>query len=379
MRIVTQELKDNVDDLHESLLLRQDAEMTESSIFVFDLSKESNVVPLDPYSLLLYVGGLLPAVPGVLVPCGNYGYVSFRPANLERDDHLVLVKLKNQSDPEVLETVIQALCEDLGDDVFIKVGMMMKKMITTMKQRKKKKSIFQRISSLVLTQPTSSDTKKEILLLWFSHAILGPVFITRSLELIQFDEPVASKAICCSTTNKIKGRNRWSFWDFSMDHVILMDRNYFIFDGEDCEDMDYPQEIKCNYIGLKDEKSKIQSVTERFLCNCEKSYMDKLDHSDYNSYHIDIVKTEAGPKRLKLQYGGGVFYGMLGTLIEIVNGVRFYDWRKTTPGVGWELWLGRDEQSKLKDYRTLKEENSKLQREIAKLRKLLRNQSNEQQ
>ena len=351
--------------------------MKESSIFVFDLSKESNLVPLDPYSLLLYIAGLLPAIPGILIPCGDYGYASFRPAKLERDDHLILIKLTNKLDPQNLEHVIDAFCDDLGTDVFIKVGKMMKKVITTMKKRKKKQSVFDQICNLVLTGTMIKTTKKEILHLWFSDAILGPIFITRSLELIEFDEAVESKAIYCSTTNKLKAK--MSFWQFTMDHVILMDKNYFIINGKDCEDMDYPMEVQHNYIGLKDQNSKIQSVKETFLCNFEKKYLHNFDKIDYNSYHVILVKTASGSKRLKVQYGAGVFYGIFTTLIEIVNGMRFDEWRKNTPNVGWELWLGRDEQSKLQDYRMMKQENIKLQREIEKLRKQLRNQSNESQ
>ena len=355
--------------------------MKESSIFVFDISKESNLVPLNAYCLILYIAELFPTIPGILLPCANYGFASFSPAILQRDDHLILVKIINQFEPQHMNHIIEVLCDNLGDHIFIKIGQMMQKMITTIniKKLKKKQGLFVRICKLVLIGTITKETKNEILHLWFSDAIVGPIFITRSLDLIKFDEPMKADSICCEITNKLKKKIGDSFWNFSMDHVILMDKHYFVIDGQNCKDMDYPKEITCNYIGLRYERSKIQPVKETFLHDDEKKYLKNFEENDYNSFHVRLVKTKSGLNRLKLQYGHGVFYGIFEILVKIINGVRFDEWRKNTPGVGWELWFGRDEQSKLKDYRMMKEENVKLQREIEKLRKLLKNQSNESQ
>ena len=42
--------------------------------------------------------------------------------------------------------------------------------------------------------------------------------------------------------------------------------------------------------------------------------------------------------------------------MEVVNGERFDCWCRFTEGVRWEIWSGRDEQNKLKDYRKMKQE-----------------------
>ena len=66
--------------------------------------------------------------------------------------------------------------------------------------------------------------------------------------------------------------------------------------------------------------------------------------------------------------------GIVTQLIQIIIGSRFGDWCKFTEGVGWEIWFGRDEQTKLSDYRMMQQENIQLKKKILQLQKALSNQ-----
>ena len=125
---------------YQSLLLHQEAKMKESSIFVFDLSKEINIVAFGPYCVLSYVIGELPAFPCILQVSGDIK-IAFRPAKLERDDHLVVAKLKHEHQPHDLNIIIEILMHDLTEENFIKIGYTMKKFISTIPKDKKKKNL----------------------------------------------------------------------------------------------------------------------------------------------------------------------------------------------------------------------------------------------
>ena len=210
---------------------------------MFDLSKECNIVALDAYYVLLYIVGLLPVVPGVVTHCGDLGKLSFRPAKLERDDHLVIVKLpfKGFDYSQLNNIIIKTLSKELRDQDFVKIAQMMKKMMSTIKRKNK---LSEKIDNIHLTTKLSEKTKCKILSAWFSDAILGPFCITRSLHMIEFSQILPSNAICCQTTNKLRYLLPFgSFWDFEMDHAILMDKNYFVISGQDNVAMEYPRRL----------------------------------------------------------------------------------------------------------------------------------------
>ena len=197
--------------------------------------------------------------------------------------------------------------------------------------------------------------------------------------MIDYGEEISSTCLANETTNKLRKSLPYLnfFWHFVMDHVIMVDKNYFVISGEKNVEMCYPIEIEFNYIGLKDESTALQHVNETVWRRYPVTYYLKdYDKVDYNSYKLLIVENN-GKLRSKLEYGGGVFYGIMNQLIQIINGLRFSEWCKCTEGVGWEIWFGRDEQSKLLDYRMMKDENRKLQKKILTLQKELMNQKND--
>ena len=357
--------------------------MTESSIFVFDLSKETNLICMDAYCLLLYITGLLPLIPGKLLETTPLGKLSYRPAKLQRDDHLVIVKIENPFTANQLKLLIQTIPDYISDAKLIIIAQIMQQITATIVQpNNAQQPLFDRIRNIKLTEQLSKETKIEILHLWFTNAISGLFCITRSLEFIEFDKPLSAKSISCELTNKLKQLDEaeWRLcWENEMDHVILMDTNYYIIPGKYKFIINYPMDVIYPYIGLREPNAKLQHIDESVVAICGKGFLQNYDEIEYNAYYVVVVQNKSGKKRLKLKYRAGVFYGIVKQLIQIVNGLEFHDWCKNTAGVKWEIWFGRDEQDKLSDYRYLKEQNIKLQQQLQQLKEASLNLHNDDQ
>ena len=366
--------------MYQSLLVRRQKMMKESSIFVFDLSKEINLIPLRPLFCLMYVTGSLPVIPGCYIKCGrDYGQLSYKPTRLERDDHLIIVKLPNSFDEKYTKLFINAFMEDLTDDIVIKIGKMMKQFVTTKQDyTKEQKQLFKEIIDLDLSTSLSEKSKKAVLRYWFSDAMVGPICITRLLGYIEFDddEALTADSLCSKTIQKLKDSvsSFSAIWKFKMNYVIFMDKHYFGITGRENDIMHYPLEIVASYIGLIDTTPISPPLKESIVKEYQKQYIQGYPETNQYAYNKVIVKNEKGKFRVKVNYGRGVFLGMLSCLIQVVNGARFERWCKGTEGVGWEIWSGRHEQIKLKDYRMMLQQNANLQREILQLKQALKEQ-----
>ena len=365
---------------YQSLLSHQQEKMKESEIFVFDLSKETNISCLDPYFVLLYIIGELPVVPGMIVEAASHivgRRVSFKPAKMQRDDHLVICKYP----PEYFSykvQIIKTIASDLSDEKFVKIAELMKQRISTITKVKKKnhKKIkhFKRIKEINLTSSSklSMETKIEILNLWFSDAITGPICITRSLAVMEFPDELTSDVLMNETTKKIKDVvGIHNFWQFKFNHLMLVDQHFFLISGQESFDMDFPIDIGISYVGLRESGQKLQNIKETIEKIGDKKYLKTYKETDDVAFYTEIVKNESGQFRLKLEYGKSVFCGVQQELIKMINSDRFYTWCKTTQGVKWEIWFGRDEQDKLTDYRKLTRINLELQQQIAVLEQQL--------
>ena len=108
----------------------------------------------------------------------------------------------------------------------------------------------------------------------------------------------------------------------------------------------------------------------------QENYIEGGKKIKENLFQGVVVKNEnTGICRVKLIYGKNIFKGLHNKLMAIVNGEGFSDWCSSK---GWEIWNGRDEQTKLSDYRLLKlhlqqskNYNQQLQQEILQLKREL--------
>lgn len=368
---------------YQSLLSQQQEKMKESEIFVFDLSKEINISCLDPYFVLLYIIGELPVVPGMTVEAASQivgRRVSFKPAKMQRDDHLVICKYH----PEYFSykvQIIQTLAEssDLNDEKFVKIAELMKQRVSTIIKVKKKNhnkvKYFDMIKDINLTSSSklSLQTKMQILNLWFSDAITGPICITRSLEVMEFPDELTSDVLMNETTKKIRDVvGKHNFWQFKFNHLMLVDQHYYLISGQESFVMNFPDEIGISYVGLRESGQKLQNIKETIEKSGDKKYLKTSSKASEDvAFYTELVKNESGQFRLKLKYGKDVFGRVQQELIKIINSDTFYTWCKTTQGVKWEIWFGRDEQDKLTDYRELTRINLELQQQIAVLEEQL--------
>ena len=363
-------------------MARQEARMKESSLVVLDLAKELHFVSMQPLPILLYVIRQLVAVPGFVRSC-KFGYLSFKPVQLDRDDLLTIVKAHNRLDDTDLKTIIDILASQLTEDNFIKIGKLMQKFISTKNKKGSTvdKALLRKIENLELSATElRKSTKIRILKLWFSDVINGPIFITRSLDYIEFGgaKGISASELGCGVVNKLKGRLSGrcvAFWQRRMNYVIVMDKNYFCISGAANEAMNYPLQVwsRYSYIGLRDfATNRYYRVKERVVEFYQWHYLEGHNEEPCTGYRMVAVKNNQGKYRLKLDYGAKVFYGMMTALMREVNSLRFDLWCTAAAGVGWTLWSGLDEQNKLKDYRHLNQRNKKLERQVLELEAALR-------
>ena len=52
-------------------------------------------------------------------------------------------------------------------------------------------------------------------------------------------------------------------WKFKLDYMILVDEDYYVISGADRKAMDFPWEIKYNYIRLRNPEQNLQRVNEK--------------------------------------------------------------------------------------------------------------------
>ena len=365
---------------------RQQKLIEESKNIVFDISKPDNLWTLNDYMLLLYLWGKLPAIPGVGIKLGldkgtgRWRSAAFCPANQERDDHVVLIKdclpPRSERDEKV---IICQLISDFGDDKFHKLICEMKKIVVTRttKSRKRQK-LYDRISAINNNaQSLSTKVKVEALKLWFSHAITGPYCITRSLDLVTSNVTLNGGAISCETTRRIGmklGVN--NFWNFDINYFNFVDDDYYVINGGDSKELNFPKCLHYQYIGVRQPGIKYKIVSEQVVHEAKSDYINGGERIKDNLIQPVIVKEmETGIFRAKLIYGRNILDGMHDKLMAIVNGQGFSDWCSSK---GWEIWNGRDEQTKLSDYRLLKmhleqskNDKEQLQKEILQLKREL--------
>ena len=368
--------------IFQSLQQTQISKMKDSRMIVFDLMKEDNLYVLDPYSLILFLTKKLPAIPGVAVFLGPKQHkmsqeiivTSFRPSCLERDDAIVLIKsYVDKQSPDLLEIVIKELIAGLSDEELINLGYEMQKFVvkqTTMNEPQK--SLIDRIMRMNLGgRSITRSTKMEILSLWFSNAITGPFCITRALDLIGGHHLLNSNAVSCSITRSIQDQiGSDKFWNYSISYLLVTDPNYYIISGDINERMHFPREITYNYIGLKVPGIKYNVVAEKTTHRFTSEFLQSGEE-----FYVEMVfNLQTKQRRLKLEHGVAALGNLHSLIIHVANSTRFDKWCRNA--VEWEIWFGRDEQTKLNDYRVLKEQNKQLARQVIELQRQLLEKNN---
>ena len=353
--------------IYNSLITQQQEKLGESSLLIYDTGRYANFYGLTPYHLLLYILNKQPWIAGVLHDT-SHGQYSYGPRGWERDDHVVLVKEKNQLKDDETNELIEKLAENLSKDEVDKIQRIMQKFIAT-KSENKDNNI---INSLNIENKEINFKEETIRTLqsWFNDFLLGPFCITRSicydnsvsLTATQLADPLTAKLL-----NEMKSVD--DLWSFEADYLLLLDSNYFVISGKNNEEMQWIPQIPCNYIAIAEQQQLVETEKYEYIYKYQKKGITGFSNNDGQIFFQEvIVKYANGDKQLKLEYGGHTFLGVANIVSEIMNSIRFQQWRESDT-VKLNLWAGRDEVEKIKDYRNMKNQITELRNENEKLQK----------
>ena len=353
--------------IYKSLLTQQQQKLSESSLLIYDTGRYANFYGLTPYNLLLYILKKQPWIAGVIHDT-SVGKFSYGPRGWVRDDHVVLVKEKCKLKDSEKNELIDKLSDNLSKEEVDIIQRIMQKFIAT-KGNDKGCDIINSLN----VEKKEVDLKIEsikTIKMWFDNVVLGPFCITRS---VCYDDSVNLTAAQLADPLTAKLLNEMEmvedFWCFEVNYLLLLDSNYFIISGKNNEEMQWISEIPCYYIGIAEQQQLV--ATEQYDSIYKYPKKGITGYSNVNDkifFQEVIVEYNNADKQLKMEYGGHTFLGVGNIITEIMNSIRFQQWMQGD-GVKLNLWLGRDEVEKIKDYRTMKTQITELQNENEMLQK----------
>ena len=300
-----------------------------------------------------------------------HGHLAFKDTDWDRDMVAVLVKMKNEMSDEIVNAVMDILV-DVLDDQFIET--LLKTMVKRTSSIDEKEMDQDDKKSLEkLEKGPGSDnyvdaTRKSMLKLWLGNTVVGPFFITRSFSIQK-----VTKIGCLLGPVGAAVRNRMTSPIFHehVDHITMLDDEYYMISGRDAQDMNWPNDVTCDFVAVADKGQKVRVKQIQRIKTLYTKYVDGRPETVENAYSVAIEEDDSG-KFLKLNYEAGVFKEVNNVIARIVNTVSFTDWVKSKT-IGLELWYGRDEKDKIDDhrkliqmYKNLQQENTQLKKELQK-------------
>ena len=130
----------------------------------------------------------------------------------------------------------------------------MNERLLTIQSKKKQNPAWIRLNELNLTSPSSLNTKNKLISAWFDTDVSGSFLVPRALDLIDSKEPISFDVPLCSTTNEMKSAvGNYTFWEFEVNYMTVVDPNYFVIGGQQAIDLDFPAEMKFAHGGSLDD------------------------------------------------------------------------------------------------------------------------------
>ena len=156
-----------------------------------------------------------------------------------------------------------------------------------------------------------------------------------------------------------------------VDHITVLDDEYYMITGRDALDMKWPDELTCDFVAVADRGQKVEVKQVRRVKRLKPQHIAGRQKNAENAYIVCVNEDEFG-QHLKLEYGAAVFGDVNGIIARVVNSESFTTWVKSKT-IGLDLWYGIDEQDEIEDhrnliimYKKLKEENMELKKELQK-------------
>ena len=361
--------------MYQSLKEQQKCEQKESDLLIINNSKAYNAGCIEPYSLFLIMMGYDPWFIGKAQGIAGAPNLSFYPANMEKNDHLMLVKCKNTLSEKRTKFIIKRLVQVLPYQELNKFVLKLQKRVATHPS-----SAYAEIRSLRINQNNAKQIGKKALEIWFSKRIMGSYLLVRVLSVNKLHHKFPSLALANEITSSIigLGKNKCDgdkFWEFNPRYIIMTDSRMYSLTQEESDKLNYPTKVNTDFVEISESGQCVNGVTEHWFGLIDKWNINRNSTDFRYQYSMTICEEfKTKKKRLKILYGEKVFEGYVSGLRALANSTRFVEWAYQNK---LELWCGRDETVKIQDYRLLKRRIKRMEQENKKLREqLLHSQSN---
>ena len=354
---------------YESLMALQKGQKQESKILIFDTSKPTRFYGVSSLDLLSYIRGQQSWAIALSLDVGPYGHLAFKDTDWDRDMLAVLVKMKSELSEEDVDAIVNILM-DVLDDIFIETLLKtMVKRTASLDEKEQDPDDMKLLESLEKGPGHDkyvNKTRKSILKLWLGDAVVGPFAITRSFSIQK-----VTNIGCLLGPVGMAVRNRMTSPVFHehVDHITVLDDEYYMISGRDAENMNWPDDVTCDFVAVADKGQKVEVKQVQTIERMGTQYVDGRDECAENAFTVCIEEDESG-KYLKLDYGTDVFGDVNNVIARIVNTESFTTWVKSKT-IGLDLWYGRDEKDKIEDHRNLIKMYKELQAENKHLREEL--------
>ena len=330
--------------LYQSMMSRHKEKMGESQLIIYDTSKQRNDINMNSLEFIYFLVGKQPFKLGTGFNT-DFGYLSYKPINLERDHHAVISK-SNPISSSLRESLIAEILDIFDDTDFDKIINFLERFAMNLTRTEANGDILDEIFAL---NPNSAEDEEFVhekaLKIVFSNFVHGICLITRTLEI---DEHVnAKKSELChpSIQDMFNDLELLQPFNVKVKYSILLDDRFYIIPKEDNLKMIYP-EIDCDYVELIGSGDYVECVEEKFVEDLEEK--NNLSFIKYSIMH----SVEDDSYRLKARIIGKAMDVTVKELNSVFNSLNFNQWLEANDLTDWN---GKEEQDKLKDIRVLKD------------------------
>ena len=224
------------------------------------------------------------------------------------DSHAILIKQRNKMKKKETKQVIKILVEYLTDGQIKTLLQTLVKRTATVEEKKDKveRNLINQIKSIQsenLHGHYSKIKKQEILQLWFKDIIIGPYMITRSLstyDVTRYEE------IEGPLVGFIKNKMDTDLFSMKLDHITILDDRYYLISGTDAKAMDWPHDVKYDFIGVSGERQKTEEKRIKIIKKFIPHFIEGYDECEGTKYWVALEKNICG-RYLRLYYGENVF------------------------------------------------------------------------
>ena len=353
--------------MYQSLLTRQRSLRKESSRIIIDTSGPLKYNGLTPLELMAYIIKVSLWIQGrVYAVNDEIGCVSAEDPLWDRDQHIILVKKKNEYNEQQMIHIIKILTEYIKQR---KILLLLNAMIQRLKYTKDKqgRELLTQLERYKKNIQNSYDREIifKVIKMWMSDNLLGPFAVTRTLYNYHYES--VQHYIADPLVIEIRKGLGEHFCDYEIDQITIIDDRMFILPYDDVKAMDWPYDVEFDIVAIAGNDRLItKHQNSRIMAIYKTNYIKCAEQSDDTKYEL-VVEHVVGMDRfiMTLKYGKYVFDGVDKGMLKILQRQEFINWCRNTAKL--TLWFGRDEKDKIHDYESFRMNNYILKQRIRAL------------